>query len=319
MNHPRQLARKAGNALAALLVAVALFADCLSSDLPLIVKVDGHLQIAPSLTHPAEARAPADSAPTTSSNNVCVLSALSRYGPDTEDLSQRLQPPRFASGHWFGTDRYGRDVFARVIHGTRTYLVFALAAVGLSLGLGAIFGALAGFFGGFIDSVVTRLIDTISAFPPLVLILGVQAAVPQASGLSLFFAIALTRWPETARLVRAEVQHVATRDYVMAARALGASRLRVLRNHIAPNVRGQLVVLGALGIPAVILVEASVDFLRVGEAATHASWGETMSQFRDAPDAWWLLAFPGALLFITIAALGFVGEARRDALDPRGH
>jgi peptide/nickel transport system permease protein len=220
-------------------------------------------------------------------------------------------------GHPFGTDREGRDVFARAVHGTRTYLVFALAAVLVSLLLGGLLGSMAGLFGGATDALVARAIETVSAFPPLVLVLGIQAAVPRATVATLFFAIALTRWPEVARLVRAEVMQVATRDYVMAARALGASPLRVLRRHIAPNVRGQLAVLGAVGVPAVIVIEASLDFLRIGGTAGKVSWGETMSQFRDAPHAWWLLAFPGAFLFMTVVAMTLVGEARRDAADPR--
>ena len=117
---------------------------------------------------------------------------------------------------------------------------------------------------------------------------------------------------------RAQVLQVSTRDYVLAARALGASPLRVLRKHIAPNVRGQLVVLGALGVPAVVLIEASLDFLRVGAPAGAASWGETMSEFRDAPHAWWLLLFPGLFLFVTVVAMNLVGEARREQFDPRG-
>jgi peptide/nickel transport system permease protein len=195
--------------------------------------------------------------------------------------------------------------------------VFAVVAVVASLLFGGALGAIGGLFGGASDALVGRAIETVSAFPPLVLVLGIQAAVPHATTATLFFAIALTRWPEVARLVRAEVLQVATRDYVLAARALGASPLRVLRKHVAPNMRGQLIVLGALGVPAVILIEASIDFLRVGAVSGAASWGETMSEFRDASHAWWLLAFPGAFLFLTVVALNLVGEARRERLDPR--
>jgi ABC-type dipeptide/oligopeptide/nickel transport system permease subunit len=111
---------------------------------------------------------------------------------------------------------------------------------------------------------------------------------------------------------------VSTRDYVVAARALGASPFRVLLRHVAPNVRGQLAVLGAIGVPGVILLESSLDFLRVTAPVGSASWGETMSEFRDAPGAWWLLAFPGLFLLATVVALTLLGEARREALDPRG-
>jgi peptide/nickel transport system permease protein len=242
---------------------------------------------------------------------------LVRHGPRLAvgDARLPLLPP--SSQHWLGTDREGRDVFARVVHGTRTALVFALGAVLASLAFGAVLGATAGLFGGGLDALVSRVIESISAFPPLVLVIGVQAAVPHPTVLTLFLAIALTRWPEIARLVRSEVLLATTRDYVLAARALGASPLRVLTRHITPNVRAPLVVAAAAGVSAVVLTEASLDFLRVGTPAGAASWGETMSQFRDAPMAWWLLAFPGALLVVTIIAYNLMGEALRSVLDPR--
>ena len=308
----------AGTLVAVLLVLVAIFADMLASDLPIACKLHGRVWLFPNITQPAELVAMGGDA--VGAEVEWRLSPPVSHGPGAGPGSGTAAPllrPGEVSGHPFGTDREGRDVFARVVHGTRTYLVFALAAVLMSLVFGGILGALAGLFGGAIDALVGRAIETVSAFPPLVLVLGIQAAVPRATVATLFLAIALTRWPEVARLVRAEVMQVATRDYVMAARALGASPLRVLRRHVAPNVRSQLVVLGAIGVPAVILIEASLDFLRVGATAGAISWGETMSEFRDAPGAWWLLAFPGAFLFATIVALNLVGEARRDAMDPR--
>jgi peptide/nickel transport system permease protein len=304
----------AGTLVAVVLVLVAIFADMLASDLPIVCKLHGQLWLFPNVTQPAELMALGSDA--IGAESSFQLSPLVSHGPTSATAAPLLAPGR-VQGHPFGTDREGRDVFARVVHGARTYLVFALAAVLMSLVLGGVLGSLAGLFGGGIDAVVGRAIETVSAFPPLVLVLGIQAAVPQATVATLFLAIALTRWPEVARLVRAEVMQVATRDYVMAARALGASPLRVLRRHVAPNIRGQLIVLGAIGIPAVILIEASLDFLRVGGTAGAISWGETMSEFRDAHGAWWLLAFPGAFLFATIVALNLVGEARRDAMDPR--
>lgn len=303
-----------GTLLAVALMFIAIFADVLASDLPLAAKVHGKVWLFPNITRPAELLSiEGDSV---SAEAEWSLGALVEHGPASRTAAPLLPPGR-VKGHPFGTDRKGRDVFARAVHGTRTYLVFALAAVLVSLLFGGILGASAGLFGGPTDALVGRAIETVSAFPPLVLVLGIQAAVPHATTATLFFAIALTRWPEVARLVRAEVMQVATRDYVMAARALGASPLRVLRKHVAPNVRGQLSVLGAVGVPAVILIEASLDFLRVGTTTGAASWGETMSEFRDAPSAWWLLAFPGAFLFATIVALNLVGEARRERLDPR--
>lgn len=307
-----------GLLLAATLVLVAVFADLLASDLPIACRVSGEVYLLPAVTRPLElATMPRD---VLAERTSWAVRPLVAHGPGAPDpaSARPLLAPGADRGHPLGTDRLGRDVFARVVHGTRSYLVFALLAVLASIGLGALLGALGGLLGGATDAFVGRAIETVSAFPPLVLVIGIQAAVPTPTVGTLFFAIALTRWPEVARLVRGEVMLAATRDYVLAARALGASPMRVLRRHIAPNVRGPLAVAAAIGISAVVLTEASLDFLRVGVPAGAASWGETMSQFRDAPHAWWLLAFPGVLLFATVIGHNLVGEAFRHALDPRG-
>jgi len=302
--------------VSALFVATAIFADFLASDLPIVSKTAGKIWLFPNVTQPSAltSMSPSERA----SQTDWQLPALVAHGPWVGDANPeaRLRGPFALPGHPFGTDRAGRDVFARLVHGARNYIVFALAAVAASLLLGGLLGGLAGIFGGITDAVVSRTIETISAFPVLVLVLGVQAAVARASITTLFFAIALTRWPQIATMVRSEVIRIETRDYVMAARALGASPWRVLRRHVAPNIRGQLAALGAFGIPAVVLIEASLDFLGFGVSAP--SWGETMSEFRHATHAWWLLAFPGLLLFIMVVAMNIVGEARRARLDPRG-
>jgi peptide/nickel transport system permease protein len=299
-----------------MLTLVAVFADLLAAELPLACKIHGSIYLFPNVTQPTELTSM--DATTLAREAEWSVFPLVAHGPSQRSPST-LRGPGALAGHPLGTDREGRDVFARIVHGTRSTLVFAFAAVAASIALGALFGGLAGLFGGSTDAIVGRAIETVSAFPPLVLVLGVQAAVPRPTLATLFFAIAVTRWPEVARLVRAEVMTASTRDYVMAARALGASPMRVLRRHVAPNVRGPLIVAAAVGISAVVLTEASLDFLRVGAPAGAPSWGETMGQFRDAPHAWWLLAFPGALLVATVIGHNLVGEALRDALDPRAH
>lgn len=308
---------KAGLLLSMMLLFVAVFADLLASNLPIACKVHGSLYLFPNVTSPA---ALAEKTPLELDAEAdWMVRPLVFHGPRLapKEVPSRLARPGALAGHPLGTDRDGNDVFARVVHGTRSYLVFALAAVAASLALGLLVGSIAGLFGGAFDALVSRVVESVSAFPPLVLVLGIQAAVPRATLFTLFLAIALTRWPEIARLVRGEVLLATTRDYVVAARALGAPPLRVLRRHIMPNVRAALVVVAAMGVSGVVLTEASLDFLRVGTPAGAASWGETMSQFRDAPGAWWLLAFPGALLVLTIVAYNVMGEALRSILDPR--
>jgi len=302
-----------GTIVALVMVMTGVFADLLASDLPIACRVHGKTWLFASVTQPEELRALGRERLAREAD--WQVRALVSYGHREVDRS--VGPTAPGARHLLGTDRDGRDVFARVVHGARSYFVFAVGAVLASLLFGGVLGALAGLFGGPTDALVGRAIETVSAFPPLVLVIGIQAAVPQPTLATLFLAIALTRWPEVARLVRAEVLQVSTLDYVLAARALGASPLRILRKHVGPNVLGQLVVLGAVGVPAVILIEASLDFLRIGIPGGAASWGETMSEFRDVPHAWWLLFFPGLLLFATVVAMNLVGEARRDAMDPR--
>jgi peptide/nickel transport system permease protein len=307
---------KAGLLVAALLVLLSIFADLLASDLPIACKIHSTVYVLPNVTRPA-ALEPMDRGKLAAEADWTVAPLVAhgpRVGPG--ERSEPLLAP-LRGGHPLGTDREGRDVFARVVHGARSHLLFAVAAVVASLALGILLGAIAGLFGGPVDALVSRVVESVSAFPPLVLVLGVQAAVPRPTLFTLFLAIALTRWPELARLVRGEVILVSTRDYVLAARALGASPMRLLRRHVMPNIRGPLVVAAALGVSTVVLTEASLDFLRVGTPGGAASWGETMSQFRDAPSAWWLLAFPGLLLVVTVVAYNLMGEALRSALDPR--
>jgi peptide/nickel transport system permease protein len=229
---------------------------------------------------------------------------------------QALLPP-LAAGHLLGTDAQGRDVLARVAHGARTALGLGFAASMVLVAIGVALGALAGFAGGVIDAVVARAVEAITAVPTLVLVLVVGALVPHPTTATLLWTIALTRWAELARMVRAEVLLTLGTDYVTAARALGASSWRVLRRHVMPNAIGPAIVAAAFGVASVVLVEASVDFLRPGAATGMASWGESLGEARTHPGAWWLIVFPGAALLATLAALHMVGEAAREALDPK--
>ncbi|MCA9585227.1 MAG: ABC transporter permease [Myxococcales bacterium] len=295
-----------------LLVLVSVFADLLSSDLPIVCKVHDSVYVLPCITRPppvvdAKFRAPLP--------GEWAVAALVAHGPGPSDAA--LRGPWAVPTHPLGTDTEGRDMFAVVVHGTRSYLGFALLSVLAVVLLGASMGAVAGYFRGAFDDLLSRVVESLSAFPPLVLIIGIQAAVDRPSVLTLFLAIGLTRWPEFARLVRAEVLFASTQDYVTAARALGAAPLRILVRHVAPNVGGVIAVTAALSIGGVILTEAAVDFLGLGAQAGSASWGQAMGQFRTAPDAWWLLFFPGLMLFALVLGHNVVGERLRRAFDPR--
>ncbi|WP_394829900.1 ABC transporter permease [Pendulispora albinea] len=300
---------------------LAIFADFLASDWPLVCHFDGHTYILPNVTHPAAladsasfraARAEGKAGP-----GNWALDPPVPFGAARESRGDELLPPLKTSAHLLGTDGRGRDVLARVIHGTRTSFGVALFSVIGFIAVGSVLGAAGGFLGGVVDGFVSRTIEVLSAFPTLVLVLVVQALLPNPTRTTLFAAIALARWPEIARLVRAEVLVVLSQDYVTAARALGASPWRVLMRHIVPNARAPVVVAAMFGVAQVVLIEASLSFLRVGVPPGVASWGEMLSELRDYTSAWWLLVVPGLAVFAVVSSLNLVGEALRDTLDPR--
>ena len=311
---------RAGALVVSCLALIAIFADVLASDRPIACHVHGTTYMMPNVTDaPAlasydNARIAAEAGP-----GDWAIYPLVRFGPASpHDAAAALRAPSLSGGHFLGTDAQGRDVFARIVHGTRTALTVGMMAVIAFAGIGTILGALAGFFGGVMDSIVARLVETLTAFPTIVLVLVVQAVLPNPTIYTMLLTIGLTRWTEVARLVRAEVLLISAQDYVTAARALGASPSRVLRRHVLPNALAPAFVTSAFGIASVILIETSLEFLRVGlPNAQAASWGEILSEARGHDGAWWLVVFPGAIVFVTVAALNLVGEALRDALDPR--
>jgi peptide/nickel transport system permease protein len=309
------IARFGAIALVSLFI-VAIFADALAAELPIACRYKGERFLFANVTQPAELAGLDCDSMRAADPGGFQLPPLVCHGPAKEDESRALREPFALRGHPLGTDAKGRDVFARVVHGTRTSLTFALVTALAFVALGTVLGAIVGFRGGPIDAMLARLVDTLTAFPTLVLAIGIQALVPKPSAATLFLAIGLTKWTEVYRLVRAEVQHAGTRDYVLAARALGATPTRVLVRHILPNTRSVAIVAATYGVASVVLAEASLTFLRVGREASAPSWGELLSQVRDHPAAWWLLAFPGLMLLVTVAAYHVVGEALRDVLDP---
>jgi peptide/nickel transport system permease protein len=309
---------RAGTLVLACLAVVAIFADLLASDLPLACRYHGTTYVLPAVAHPAQlAELDVAQMRDTEQTGDWIVAPLVAHGPATAPgEAQELLPP-LSAGHPLGTDAIGRDVFARVVHGTRTALVHGLAASLVLVLIGVMLGGLAGFAGGTLDALVSRAVEALTAIPTLVLALVVVATVPHPTTGTLLWTIALTRWTELARLVRAEVLLSLGTDYVTAARALGTSPARVLWRHVMPNAVGPALVAAAFGVASVVLLEAAVDFLHVGAPDTMASWGEAMGEARGHPEAWWLVAFPGAALLAALASLNLVGDAARDAMDPR--
>jgi len=251
---------------------------------------------------------------------VAVLAALfapllAPYDPLKQDLSNVLLPP--SADHLLGTDNNGRDVLARLIFGTRVSLIAGLASVAVGVVAGSLLGLGAGFAGGRADSIVMRLMDAILAFPALVLALALGAVMGAGLG-GVVIALGVVYTPTFARLMRGQVLTVRTREYVEAARVLGSPGWRIVRQHILPNVATPIVVQASLSIAFAILAEASLSFLGLGVAPPAPSWGGMINQGRGyLQQAPWIVFGPGAALFVTVLGLNFVGDAIRDALDPR--
>ena len=237
------------------------------------------------------------------------------HDPLRQNLGNALAPPGRA--HWLGTDNVGRDVMSRVIRGTRVSLVAGFVSVAIAALAGGLLGVLAGYWGGRVDGLVMRLMDAVLSFPPLVLALALGAVL--GAGLTgVLIALGVVYTPTFARLMRGQVLAVKARDYVDAARALGAPGWRIAWHHVLPNAATPIVVQASLSVAFAILAEASLSFLGLGIQPPQASWGSMINAGRGyLQQAPWIVFGPGAALFVTVVGLNFVGDAVRDALDPR--
>jgi peptide/nickel transport system permease protein len=247
----------------------------------------------------------------------CALFAnlISPHSPIEQDYLAITEAPTTA--HWLGTDDLGRDILTRIIYGSRISLLVGVIAVGIALALGVSFGLLAGYAGGTVDDVVMRVVDAVQAFPGLILALGITAAL--GPGIEkVMIAIGIVSMPAIARLTRAQALSIREREFVHAARVLGASPLKIVWRHIWPNVTAPIIVQATLLIASAILTEAGLSFLGVGVVPPTPTWGSmlrTGSQYLEV--APWLAFAPGVAIFATVLAFNFVGDGLRRALDPR--
>jgi peptide/nickel transport system permease protein len=243
---------------------------------------------------------------------------LAPFDPDRhlDIIALASRPPSVA--HPFGTDIYSRDVLSRLVHGARISLSVACLAVLLSITVGTGYGAIAGYLGGRADAVMMRVIDALLSIPRILILLAIFALWGRVSLGALVLILGLTGWFATSRLVRAQVLALKTEDMVVAARALGARNRRILWRHILPGVTSTIVVAATLGIGHVIILEAGLSFLGVGVQPPTASWGNIISDgASNVGGLWWMSLFPGLAIVLTVMAFNIIGDALRDALDPR--
>jgi len=240
---------------------------------------------------------------------------LCPHDPSAQNLMERLQGP--SAAHWVGTDDLGRDVFSRLLVGTRVSLSVGFVAVGIELLIGVTLGLCAGFFGGKLDTIIMRLVDVMLSIPTIFLILAVLAFLGP-NIYNVMVIIGLTAWPGLTRLVRGECLSIREREYIQAARLSGISTPRILFVHLLPNVVAPILVSAALGVGGAILTESALSFLGLGVQPPAPSWGNILSVGRDYLHmAWWLSLFPTVAILVTVLAFNLLGEGLRDVLDPR--
>lgn len=241
---------------------------------------------------------------------------IAPYDPVKDaNLLNSLKPP--GGKFILGTDRQGRDLLSRIIFGARISLMVGFISQGINTLIGTILGISAGMIGGKVDDVIMSLTNIMLSLPSLILALAIMAVLGPGL-INIFIALGFTLWTYTCRLSRAQVLSVREKDFVEAARALGASRLRIVWQHVLPNVFGPILVIATMGVGSAILIEAALSFLGIGTQPPTPSWGAMLSRGRDyiwtAP---WIMIFPGVFLSITVLGVNLLGDGLRDMLDPR--
>lgn len=240
---------------------------------------------------------------------------LTPYQPNEIQMEAALQPPSRA--HWLGTDTFGRDIASRLLYGARFSLEVSVLSRLIAIALGTVLGLCAGYFGGKLENVIMRLADVTLAYPGLLLLIAVMAAVGP-SKVALFVALGVVGWANVARLVRSQVLSLKEREFVVAVRSLGAGHFKVIFQHLLPNCVTQLIVIFSMGLGAAIMAESSMSFLGLGVQPPNASWGSMISSgldfLRTAP---WLSLAPGVVITLTVLGFNLLGDALRDLLDPK--
>ncbi|WP_153463271.1 MULTISPECIES: nickel transporter permease [Sediminibacillus] len=240
---------------------------------------------------------------------------VATHDPTDQQLLDRYLAP--SGDHWLGTDELGRDIYSRIVYGTRISIQIGLIAVGISAVIGILLGGIAGYFGRWVDQVIMRVIDILMAFPSILLAIAL-VAVLGASLTNAMIAIGIVGVPQFARIVRSTVLSVKETEYIEAARAIGAKNNRILFQHVLPNCLAPIIVQATLSIGTAILDAAGLSFLGLGAQPPSPEWGAMLSDGRAAlQTAPWVVAFPGLAIFLVVLGFNLFGDGLRDALDPR--
>lgn len=230
-------------------------------------------------------------------------------------IENQLQPPSLE--HPFGTDRFGRDIFSRIVYGARISLYIGIVAIGLALLIGVPLGALAGSIGGYVDEAIMRVVDTFLSFPPLLLALAISAALGPTLT-NMMIAIAIAWWPWYTRIIRSEALSVKEKPFVEAAEAMGESKIKIAFKHVLPNSITGVIVQSSMDFGSIIITAASLSFLGLGAQSPTPEWGRIIASHRDYfLTQWWTVVFPGLIILIFVFSFNIFGDGLRDILDPK--
>lgn len=294
---------------------LAIFAPVIANDRPVAMRLDGEL-LFPAIREDGRTRTLSrDELITRMTADDWAIWPIHDQSPYTNNLARRLEPP--SAEHPFGTDQNGRDVLARIIHGGRVSLAVGFVSMGIALVIGILIGALAGWFGGKTDMAISRFIEIVICFPTFFLILTVMAFWPPSIW-NIMIVIGITGWTGIARLVRGEVLRIRNEEFVLAAQVTGARQMTVLFRHVLPHALAPVIVSAAFSVAGAMLTESSLSFLGFGVQPPTSSWGQILGQSKPyVRTAWWLVVFPGVVLFLSITAYNILGDRLRERSDPR--
>lgn len=232
-----------------------------------------------------------------------------------QNIMERLQGP--SAAHWFGTDNFGRDIFARIVHGSRNSLLVGIGAVAIGITLGGLLGAVAGFYGGFLDTIIGRIMDTVMSIPLMLLVLSLVTALGN-SLINVLLAMMIANIPHYMRIVRAAILSVVGQDYIEAAKACGTPSYLIIIKHVIPNAIGPIIVQATMAVGTMILHAAGISFLGMGIQPPTPEWGSMLNEGKQFMTMYpYIVVFPGLAIGLTALALNLMGDGLRDALDPK--